>query len=412
MKKSVFFGLILSIILCGCAKDNAEKNNPRKEIMVKSGEIEYINKGNSFAMRLLEETAKRQSGDFVISPLSAQFCLAMLVNGANGETRQEILNAIGFKGDDLPAVNDYYYKLLKELPTLDKKATLNFANGIYLNKDMLFYDSYKETVSNSYEASVESLDFTDGDNLLKTINSWASEHTGGTIPVLIDKIPDIPFFYASFILNAMVFDATWEKKFDSKKTQDATFTNEDSSKRQVRMMYNDDEYIVRKGNTYHSLELPYGNGAFSFFVLLPSGKNTTSDIIEEIREKEGNIFYDETPKKIHVGIPRFSISHLEPFEESFQALGIVQAFDPEKANFRGMCEQSTYIKMARQKTLFEVHETGSKAVTATHVDTGMSTGMPPSFIADHPFVFLIREASTGAILVEGRYGSVPDATEE
>ncbi|MBO4447291.1 MAG: hypothetical protein J5764_04105, partial [Bacteroidales bacterium] len=184
--KSLRFLAILaaSIGLFVSCNDNTDysANNPYTPLKLSAKSSGFIQKGNSFNFKFLSKIDAAEKQDYIISPLSMQFLLGMILNGAQGETANEICNVLGYGDGETEAVNEYALSLLEQLPAMDKKTTLSIANAIFVDKVCTLYDSYEQTVKKHYQATVDSLDFADTQNSLKVINGWCSDHTNGMIP--------------------------------------------------------------------------------------------------------------------------------------------------------------------------------------------------------------------------------------
>ena len=190
---------------CGTALDPdgpGKDNNPRVEIKLSARETQFVTQGNTFAFRFLQQVDKSMAKDYIISPLSMQFLLGMILDGAKGETAADIASVLGYGADETEAVNDYCLSMLGQLPGLDKKTKLLIADAIVVDQGYDLLKNYKETVAKYYKAEVSNLDFTDRKGSADKINKWCSDHTEGLIPHILDETdPDM----LCYLLNALYF---------------------------------------------------------------------------------------------------------------------------------------------------------------------------------------------------------------
>ena len=145
---------ILLMVGVSCEKlnvdDNGENPNRRLELSTKSAEL--VKQGNNFAFELIDRVNQSEKDDFIISPLSMQFLLGMLLDGAQGKTSDEICQVLGYGAGEVEAVNEYCQSMMTQLPKLDKKTKLSLANAIFVNKPYTLLDTYKSTVGKYYQA--------------------------------------------------------------------------------------------------------------------------------------------------------------------------------------------------------------------------------------------------------------------
>lgn len=398
----------LFVVLVSCSKDDtkteSEGDNPLKSLSLSSQEQEFVNPGNRFALRLLDDISDRYAGSVVFSPLSMQFLLGMSLNGAQGETADQISNVLGFGAGQTATVNQYFLSLIKQLPDLDKKTTLAFANAVYANKNHQLLETFKNSLGQYYEADVSNVDFSDKETLSK-INSWCSKHTKSLIPSIID---DLTGAELAVLLNATYFKSSWKSPFKEENTSEKTFTLEDGNTKRVPMMAMKEDFIYTENENYCAVNLPYGNNSYSMTVFLPSEGKTLADVTESLRDLDMTTFFGSSwaNYQVDLWLPRFEIKFNINLKEILSEMGMPNAFDRNKANFKSMSDIETYLDLVQQNTVIKVNERGTEAVS---VSSGkwMPTAPPPLpstvFHADRPFVYFISERSSKAILFAGKY---------
>ena len=378
---------------------------------------------NQFTLNFLKTVNETESNgkSFIYSPLSITYVLGMVNDAATGLTEKELEETLGFHEGGIQAVNDYCKKLIDGLPKVDDKVTLNIANAIFLNKDYALKPQFEQDMQTYYDAKAEALDFS-ASNTLDHINGWCKEKTNGMIPSILD---DIDPSMVSYLLNAIYFKADWASKFDPKNTKNETFTTEnDNSSTDIPMMHQNVLISYLKTDTYSAIILPYGTGLWNMTVLLPEKGKTTDDVIKEVAQSSilnnpgwcetgGNYFEGY---EVDLKLPRFETSSdTDKLEDGLiglmKKMGINRAFEDGLAEFPNMCEAPVYIEMMRQKAKIKVNEEGSEAAAVTVAGMNyesMGPDTPPeypkaTFHANRPFVYVIREASSGVILFVGKF---------
>ena len=347
----------------------------------------------------------------------------MVNDAATGLTEKELEETLGFHEGGIQAVNDYCKKLIDGLPKVDDKVTLNIANAIFLNKSFTLKPQFTQDMQTYYDAKAEALDFK-APETLDHINGWCNEKTNGMIPTILDEIDPL---IMSYLLNAIYFKADWASKFDPQNTKDETFTTENgNSSTKIPMMHQNVLIKYMKNNTYSAIEMPYGNGLWNMVVMMPEEGKNTDDIINHLKMfGVYPMLYDDIdgsldtwvfgPYEVDLKLPRYETSSdTDDLEDGLiglmKKMGIKRAFDDALAEIPNMCELPVYIEMMRQKAKIKVNEEGSEAAAVTVAGvTNKSMGSEPkeypkaTFHANRPFVYVIREASSGVILFVGKF---------
>jgi serpin B len=224
------------------------------------------------------------------------------------------------------------------------------------------------------------------------------------IPTILDEVdPGM----MSYLLNAIYFKADWASKFDPKNTKTETFTTERGST-PLPMMHQTVLVSYRKTNDYAAVKIPYGNGCWSMTVALPAEGKTTDDIIDCLKDDMTYGAYE-----VDLKMPRYeTLSDTDRMQGGLigllQKMGIQRAFDMNCTEIINMCDWPVYISMMRQKASIKVNEEGSEAAAVT-VGGIAPTSIGPveypkaTFHANRPFVYAIREASSGVILFVGKF---------
>ena len=435
MKKILFLfvAVVLSggVLSCSSSEDMSEGLSETKKVvdmLEKTQPIEltqeqkqFATDNNRFTLNFLKTVneADRRGKSFIYSPLSITYVLGMVNDAATGETERELEQTLGFHEGGIQAVNDYCKNLIDNLPKVDEKVTLDIANALFVNKNKTTLKTqFQQDMLTYYDAKAEALDFK-SPTTLDHINDWCKEKTNGMIPSILDEVkPDV----VTYLLNAIYFKADWASKFETKNTKTETFTT-NKGKTQLPMMHQNVLISYLKNSTYSAVIIPYGSGLWNMTVLLPEEGKTTDDVINEVTnsyilnnpgwcDAGGNTFQGY---EVDLKLPRFETASdtdeaggLIPL---MKKMGIRLAFDTDFAEIPNMCEKgSVYISMMRQKAKVKVNEEGSEAAAVTIAGANFTTAVNPTasypravFHANRPFVYVIREASSGVILFVGKY---------
>ena len=429
----MYLMLAASCMLLSCSSSEDEVSfGETKAVVNMLSESEPINltpeqrafayDNNQFALNFLNTVNEtdRSGKSFIYSPLSITYVLGMVNDAATGLTEKELEETLGFHEGGIQAVNDYCKKLIDGLPKVDDKVTLNIANAIFLNKSFTLKPQFTQDMQTYYDAKAEALDFK-APETLGHINGWCSEKTNGMIPTILDEIdPAI----ISYLLNAIYFKADWASKFDPQNTKDEAFTTENgNSSTQMPMMHQNVLISYLKSDTYSAVILPYGTGLWNMTIVLPEEGKTADDVIKELTESSmlnnrgwcdagGNTFQ---AYEVDLKLPRFETnSDTDNIDDGLiglmKKMGIKRAFDDALAEIPNMCELPVYIEIMRQKAKIKVNEKGSEAAAVTvagMMEQSMKIGADEypkaTFHANRPFVYVIREASSGVILFVGKF---------
>ena len=404
MKKIILIAIAVMMVLVSCKKEPKANDNPRADIQLTNTERQLVSDNNDFAFNLFR-TAQNE-GSQIISPLSITYSLGMLNNGAVGQTQQEINTVLGFGDTGADAINDFCKKMLTEAPSLDKMTKVMIANTIFVNSGQGYElkPPFVEKANTYYDAKPESRDFKDG-RTLDVINQWASDHTEQMIKKALEENEFDPEA-VSYLLNAIYFKGEWSMKFKKNETKDEPFNNGNK----VPMMHQECELSYADNDTYQSLNLPYGNGAYCMTVMLPHEGKTTDDILSQLNGQSWNDnLHQMYTHIVDVKLPRFETNTNLNLVEIMSRLGMPTAFAPNQAQFDEFCNVPTYIELMKQVAKIKLDEEGTEAAAVTV--TGMistSVGEEPElpyavFHADRSFLYVISEQSTGAIFFIGKY---------
>lgn len=373
----------------------------------------YVEAGNKMAFRFLE--AMYDGDNLICSPLSLQYALAMTANGASGETQQEIIDFLGYGQEGIEALNEYSKTLLEQLPAVDLDVKLKVTDALIVNEDFPLRPEFKQTVEDNYYAAVDNMDFSAPNKIAARINKWAKSSTDGFIDKLMDA-DDIDERAVAYLMNALYFKAKWagskhSPMFREEATRQEDFTLSNGSKVKVDMMRNSGwhQYAIMDG--YKVLVLPYAGGKFNMYILLPD-ENDIEGLVENLRTTAWSDILSNLKQgaEVKVRLPKFSIENRYDLSDAIVSLGVEKAFQKGAAEFDMMFQPKAnyyyWISKVIQKSRINVSEWGTEAGSVTVVEmVGEAGAGPPEeiieFYADHPFVFIIGEETSGTILFEG-----------
>lgn len=371
--------------------------NAPKEIELVEGEQELINSNNDFAFNLFRKARGDKSK--ILSPLSITFALGMLNNGADGQTLKEINQTLGFGDAGADAINTFCQKMLKESNTLDEKTKALIANTIFVNEGFGYrlQEGFVDKVNAYYDAQPQNRDFDDGETM-DVINQWASDHTMGMIPRVLDEDTFNPSA-VSYLLNALYFKGIWNDPFKKENTKDEPFGGGDD----VPMMQKRSEDIrYAENDLYQAIRLPYGNGAYRMDVFLPREDKTVGEVLDALNGSNWQPQY--LMKEVDLKLPRFETDTYQSLGRIMSDLGMPEAFLPS-AEFPYFCNVPIYISNMFQVAKIKLDEEGTEAAAVTVIEAKASSmpSEPKRFHANRPFLYVISEQSTGAIFFIGQY---------
>ena len=399
MKKILIFGAMLCMF-AACSK--TEVKEP-KSLQFSAAEKQMVNECNAFSFNLLTQVAANEEQEnIVLSPLSASMLLGMLMNGADGETLAQIQAVTGFGAEaSIDDINAYYLQLIQVLPDLDAYTNVGIANGIWVKEQFPVYEAFMQACKQNFDAQAKNVPTFVDDKVLKDINDFAAQHTNNRINQIINR-GMVSEETMMVLLNALYFKALWKDKFDKNYTLQQTFTTLKDAKIQVDMMrLYDKRQLYAETEDCQLVELPYKGDQYVADIILPA-KDT--DILTWVKtldaERWQQLIKGIYSTEVNLGLPKFKLNYERELTDDLAALGMPAAFTPF-ADFSRLSELPTYISLIKQKTFIQVDEEGTEAAAVTiGIDVAASAGPDyvKEFIADRPFLFVIRERTYGTIL--------------
>ncbi len=404
-KYNLWLVLIIAILSWQCSKCPTKEKESKPSLGLTSSETSLLKSDNRFGLKLFQEVVREQKDKNVfISPLSVSMALGMTYNGANGSTQEAIQKTLELNGLTLQEVNESYQHLIGLLSGLDPKVQFQIANSIWYRQGWTFEEEFIQLNKTYFNALVSGLNFGDP-NSADIINAWVDENTKGKITEIIN--PPIDPSMVMFLINAIYFKGAWTYQFDKNATIDWLFYLPNGSTTPCRLMAQKSEFPYWENDDFQAVNLPYGEGDFSMIVFLPKWEKNVDSLIAKFSQENFDVwlseFHSDSGK---VYLPKFTLEYEMKLNDALIALGMGSAFDPEHADFTGMYKEGgLFISEVKHKTFLEVNEEGTVAAAVTSVGIATTAYHPSDIfeiVVDHPFVIVIRENKSGAILFIGK----------
>lgn len=402
MTKLLMLLSVLSLAFTGCTVSNPSNGSGDNKIdtPIISGKVS----GESITFKDEFNILKFMPDDknYMVSPFSLKMAMSLAANGADGETRDEILTAFGI--DNLDSYNTAAKELIERYESTSS-VKLNVANSIWLNKDaagkdIKFTDEYKKLVSEYYKGTASE---EDAKNIAMKINSWVEKKTNNKIKNLIPK-GDAKFL--SVLVNTIYFKGEWAEQFEEYATKEEDFTDRNGKVEKTDFMHKTERYRFYEDENMKMVRVPYKGGKTAMYLVLP----TNEDKMDIATALDNMNSYE-----VRLSFPKFKTEYSLSFKEILKHIGIEKAFEKWEAEFdevmfKGVKEgENVYVDDVLQKTFIEVDENGTEAAAATAVIMNKATSIGPGmeeikeFKANRPFIYFIRDDVTHEVLFIGEY---------
>ena len=403
---------LIALVMCaamltGCAASGGVKNltDGVSAADVTLPEVTDYTMIGDLGAGLMQYAAAQEAENPVLSPLSAYLCLAMLMPGANENTKAEFEKILGADWDYVSALAA---DIAAQLEKTGGSTKLDLANSIWTDDDKaVIEEEWLKTVKAYFGPDIYSADLP-SDGALKAINKWVNDKTNGMIPKLHDENYDKDTIMV--LLNALYMKAEWAHKFDAESTYDREFTKADGSAVTVPFMNMYEAYeSYIKTEDAEGIMLPYDDGRLAFIALKPDGGDargyaaslTGAKLKELIAAAKADTF-------VTVNMPKFSTGYSVYLTDALKAMGMTDAFDPLLADLSGAgrgIDGPLYISYVFQRVKVDVDEEGTEAAAVTEIATAEGCALPAEepivLTFDKPFVYAIVDTETGVPLFAG-----------
>lgn len=410
MKKRLIKLIALAMcaaMLTGCAASGGVKNltDGVNAADVTLPEVTDYTMIGDLGAGLMQYAAAQEAENPVLSPLSAYLCLAMLMPGANENTKAEFEKILGADWDYVSALAA---DIAAQLEKTGGSTKLDLANSIWTDDDKaVIEEEWLKTVKAYFGPDIYSADLPSNE-ALKAINKWVNDKTNGMIPKLHDDNYDKDTIMV--LLNALYMKADWAHKFEGQDTYDREFTKADGSTVTVPFMNMFEAYeSYIKTEDAEGIMLPYDDGRLAFIALKPDDGDarkyaaglTGEKLKEAIAAAKADTF-------VTVNMPKFDTEYSVYLTDALKAMGMTDAFDPDLADLSGAgrgVDGPLYISYVFQKVKVDVNEEGTEAAAVTEIATAEGCALPADepivLTFDKPFVYAIVDTETGVPLFAG-----------
>jgi serpin B len=390
------------IMMFSC--DKAEEDLPSEPVPINlsAEQIRLIESGNEFAFDIFKEVlrSEEENENILISPLSISIALSMTLNGADGDTRNAIIQTLRLNGISTDMINNSHKNLVKDLLSVDKRVLINIANSVWIEQEFTVKQEFIDILKNYYDAESRSFDIYESATP-DIINKWIEEKTNKLISNMISELDENTVM---LLINAIYFKGKWKNQFDVLKTTNGPFLRADDSFVNVPMMKQTENFKALKGNGFIIAELPYGQGNYVMNVIIPDNGKSLNNFIPEFNNTNFSTWLSQmNSQKTDITFPRFKYVFKKELKDILSNMGMGIAFT-ENANFSEISElYDLFISFVKHQAFIETNEEGTEAAAATVV--GFEVTSVPDFLVlklDRPFIYIIRETTTNSILFMGR----------
>ncbi|HQC42624.1 MAG TPA: serpin family protein [Verrucomicrobiota bacterium] len=400
------------------ATPSTEKAALPQEVSSLAEDVTPAQRNNAFALKLLK-AGWNDTENLFLSPYSIATALAMLERGAQGESAQELAHLLCWEKPGKPIL-DAFSKTQKELrdapqrirPQRDAEETLalSLANSLWPSESFPFFPGYIDSIKTQLDAEIHLSDYQNPEEVRTRINDWTALHTRDKIKDLIQPGVLDPMT-RMVLVNAIYFKGQWIHTFNESATAEDEFLTGDGSRKKVPFMNKTETYSYYEDSELQVLSLPY-HGRLSMKIFLPRDSGKLNAIKKSFCDGGFETWTKALKTRlVRVKLPKFKIEKRLDLNNLLTQLGAGSIFSEEKANFGGMYHRADfpnnlYVCKVIHQAFIEVDERGTEAAAATAAIM-MARSAPMrqevvSFVADHPFLFVLQDDITGNILFAGQ----------
>lgn len=399
-----------SALLAACSSptDGGQKQQPVITALpraLSADELVAASATTQFGLALFRQvnatTARGQN--LTLSPISASLALGMLLNGAEGETLDQVRNTLGFGSRSVAGINAAYGTLVPLLTTIDPSVTMQFANATWFDTRTPPSPVFRQAITTSFDGQVSAVSF-QAPSTLTTINAWVAAKTNNRITSILSQLDPATI---AMLVNATYFKGNWRAQFDARDTRPGDFFETPNAPVTAQMMETN-EGLARTGGLADGTviaELPYGGDAFVMDVVMPPAGKLESmlDSLTPARWSGMLSALGETALQRRIRMPKFRLEVERELKPALAALGMPRVFlNPQLAPMFAGPAPDAQVSSVVQKVFVDVNEEGTEAAAVTAVVIVELSAGPTGLVIDRPFLFVIRERLTGAILFLGK----------
>jgi len=396
---------LLSVVLAfsSCKTDNHNISPVDNYNFSDAKSISIINHCNDFGFNMFRYLyTNRTDSNVMVSPVSVALALGMAYNGTSGTTQQAFETALGLSGMSRHDINQVYSNLMNHLLIADPDLLVAIANSIWYRNNFHVEQMFLDTNHFYYNAAINPLDFSDP-GAKDIINRWVAAQTRNKIPEIITQItPDDMMF----LINAVYFKGAWKYRFDPTQTMAMTFELGNGNSVNSNMMFQEDTFPVYQNAVFQAIELPYSGNKFSMIIMLPKAGKSINDIVSVLSVQNWSDWlsaFSEGDMKVF--LPQFKFATDKTLNNVLGALGLGIAFT-DNADFSGINHDvPLQITEVKHKTYIEVNEEGTEAAAVTSIGIGVTSAPENQFLANHPFLFAIKDNKSQTVVFIGVLGN-------
>lgn len=370
------------------------------------------NSANVYAFKTFQLFRQITDGNFCFSPYSSQRMAALLAEGGKAETSDELLKLANVPNDQVQREAEASALSAELAASMGNGGLeLEIANALWAPHGAAFHPGFTKRAADVFGAAARNLPANDPVQSAAAVNVWVRERTRNRITSIAG--PNLFSPRAVALVNTIYVQGAWTSMFDPAKTKARAFIRPGGTTAPLPTMLQIGSFPYGESATWQALELPFGDGAASMIILLPNDEAARKIIEPAFSSTTWQAAVDALALcKVNVMLPKFSFSTQLSMTSMWQFLGARRLFESGKADFSGMLDQpGSYVKEVMHEATIEINERGTVASAATLVADPFGSppaGSPPelravSFIASHPFLWVMRHNRTGLILVMGRF---------
>ena len=397
--------MLLAMVLPACSDndDGDGENNlqPRVEITLTRSESVTMTKQNNLGFKMLKTVMDNSTNTNVaISPYSMSQTLAMLANGVKGEVLNEIVTLLSDAGTSIDEINGYYKKLNEGIAKTDKTTKIEMVNGLWAAKGIQFVPDFEKVNSTYYGAIVQSFDRY-GD-VVSYYKKNTSDNISSAVAEALKNMTDE--YVKDFSLNnTTYFKGIWKNKFNVENTSSQPFYGETGAG-VAKMMSRSLRCPLYVGRCCEAVQLDYGNGAFSMMVVLPNEGSSVNEALAELCEDGFDAMTCQDNAFVALKLPRFGYEGNISMLDNLIALGVKHL---KLADYGGIAGSADVVDDVNQYMKVTVDEEGTVVKTSTTITGNIIAPMPDKqFEVNRPFIWVIKENTSGTILFAGKQGAV------
>ena len=403
VKKILYMTLIAAMASCGTTRN--KMGTSTADIATDGATTVTTEKkmeaDGAFWGRLLSEACREMDKENIcISPLSAQFAMAMVANGAEGKTKTEILDVMQL-GDSANINSRRLLDDIAEKTVWNEHGDVRIANSIWIKDGFDVKQKFVDTNKECFDALVENAEF--NQETVKRVNDWCKENTNGKIESILDRFTDSD---RMLLINTLYFKAAWSKPFQEENTTEKTFTTEKGEEIEVPTM------MIRNNESYYSDNMVSMvskrlQGGYTMLFILPAEGVKCDEAAEYVAKDFDTFLQKMEVRNVLLSLPKFTTDFGMSLKPILANLGIKSAFG-SKAQFGGISDEALFISDVVQKTYINVNEKGTEAAAVTMAIAGALSMRPPKteiITFDRPFIYAIIKDNGSHIMFAGKVGN-------